>query len=155
MDKEKIINVSRERHSTPRKIIEEKISRWTGVLKLPEQSPSAPPVLYDAKCASCGKWTKVIFPPDGTRPVYCKSCLKKTGKERLQPTRRPPAERAPETKKAAPAISLQEAAQIEPVSFSPSKKVKEVKEKPRRSHAEVNIEELKKVLEKSLKKTKE
>lgn len=141
-NKEKIIKASQERYSTPRKIIEEKISRWIGVLKLPEEGTPAPPVLYDAKCASCGRWTKVIFPPDGTRPVYCKSCLKKIEREKT------------EVKKTTPTISLEEAAQTEPVSFSPSKKVKEVKEKSRRSRAEVNIEELKKVLEKSLKKTK-
>jgi len=34
-------------------------------------------VLYDAVCSSCGKPTKVVFPPDGKRPVYCKSCRKK------------------------------------------------------------------------------
>jgi CxxC-x17-CxxC domain-containing protein len=140
-NKEKIIMVSRERYGTPRKIIEEKISRWAGVLKLPEENAAPPPVLYDAQCALCGKWTKVIFPPDGTRPVYCKSCLKKIEREK-------------ETKKAAPDISLQEATQAEPISFSPSKKVKEKKERPKRSSAEVNIEELKKVLEKSLKKPK-
>lgn len=138
-NKEKIIKVSREKYSTPRKIIEEKISRWTGVLKLPEESTPAPPVLYDAQCASCGKWTKVIFPPDGTRPVYCKSCLKKIERERG------------EAKKAAPTISLEEVAQTEPVSFSPSKK----RTKSSSPRAKVNIEELKKVLEKSLKKTKE
>jgi CxxC-x17-CxxC domain-containing protein len=141
-NKEKIIKVSRERYSTPGKIVEDKISRWTGVLKLPEESTSPSTVLYDAQCALCGKWTKVIFPPDGTRPVYCKSCLKKIQRER-------------ETKKTAPTISLEEAAKSEPVSFSPSKKVKEVKEKSRRSRAEVNVEELKKVLEESLKKNKE
>jgi CxxC-x17-CxxC domain-containing protein len=140
-NKEKIIRASRERYSTPRKIIEEKISRWAGVLKLPEENKTPPPVLYDAQCALCGKWTKVVFPPDGTRPVYCKSCLKKIERER-------------ETKKTTPTISLEEAAQKEPVSFSPSKKVKEIKERPKRSRAEVNIEELKKVLEKSLKKPK-
>ncbi len=148
-NKEKIIKVSREKYSTPGKIIEEKISRWTGVLKLPEESTPAPPVLYDAQCASCGKWTKVIFPPDGTRPVYCKSCLKKIERERG------------EAKKAAPTISLEEVARTEPVSFSPSKtklpfveaKVKK-RTKSSSSRAKVNIEELKKVLEKSLKKTK-
>jgi len=150
-NKEKIIRASRERYSTPRKIIEEKISRWAGGLKLPEEGRPAPPVLYDAQCALCRKWTKVIFPPDGTRPVYCKSCLKKT-----RPASRSEAgvERGKEAKETTPSISLEEAAQAEPVSFSPSKKVKEVKEKPRRIRAEVNIEELKKVLEKSLKKSK-
>jgi len=139
-NKEKIIKASRERYSTPGKIIEEKISRWAGVSKLPEAPRPASSVLYDAQCALCGKWTKVIFPPDGTRPVYCKSCLKKIERER-------------ETKKTSPTISLEEAAKSEPVSFS--SRPKEAKEKPRRSRAEVNIEELKKVLEKSLKKNKE
>jgi len=154
-NKEKIIKVSRERYSTPRKIIEEKISRWAGVLKLPEEGIPTPPVLYDAQCASCGKWTKVIFPPDGTRPVYCKSCLKKIERERGEAQKTAPTisleDSNPPT---TPHISLREAAQKEPVSFSPSKKVKEVKEKPRRIRAEVNIEELKKVLEKSFKKNK-
>jgi len=139
-NKEKIIKASRERYGTPGKIIEEKISRWAGVSKLPEAPQPVSSVLYDAKCALCGKWTKVIFPPDGTRPVYCKSCLKKIEREREAP-------------KTAPTISLEEVAKSEPVSFS--SRPKEVKEKPRRSHVEVNIEELKKVLEKSLKKNRE
>ena len=33
--------------------------------------------LYDAICSNCGKPTKVIFPPEEGRAVYCKSCLKK------------------------------------------------------------------------------
>ena len=33
--------------------------------------------LYDAVCSNCGKPTKVIFPPEPGRAVYCKSCLKK------------------------------------------------------------------------------
>jgi len=141
-NKGKIIKVSREKYATPRKIIEEKISRWAGVLKLPEQGTPAPPVLYDAQCALCGKWTKVIFPPDGTRPVYCKSCLKKREKEKEK------------VQKPAPTISLGEAAQREPISFGAAGRhpPKEAKAKPKRK--EVNIEELKKVLEKSLKKQK-
>ena len=70
--KEKIIKVSRERYGTPRNIIEEKIERWTGSLTATPPPPPSP-VLYDAQCSLCGKWTKVIFPPDGKRPVYC--CL--------------------------------------------------------------------------------
>ena len=161
-NKEKIINVSRERHGTPKKIIEEKISRWTGVLKLPEQSPSAPPVLYDAKCASCGKWTKVIFPPDGTRPVYCKSCLKKIEREKTEVKKTVSAISLDYNPPTTPHISLREAARKEPVSFSPSKAKlpfmeAQVKKgtKSSSSRAKVNIEELKKVLEKSLKKGKE
>jgi len=148
-NKEKIIKVSRERYGTPGKIIEEKISRWAGVSKLPEAPQPASSVLYDAQCALCGKWTKVIFPPDGTRPVYCKSCLKKT-----RPASRSEAgvERGKEAKEITSSVSLEEAAKSEPVSFS--SRPKEVKEKPRRIRTEVNIEELKKVLENSLKKNK-
>ena len=133
--REKIIKVSRERYGTSREIIEGKIAKWTGTVELPEAPQSAPGVLYDARCALCGKWTKVIFPPDGKRPIYCKSCLKKT---RLQPTHRPrapneslggwregrspteggPLERAPATKEtikeeAGPAVSLEEAAKTD------------------------------------------
>ena len=152
-NKEKIIKVSRERYGTQRKIVEEKIAKWAGVLKLPTEAQPAPPVLYDAQCALCGKWTKVIFPPDGTRPVYCKSCLKKVEREReeVKKTATPPT---------IPPISLQEAARAEPISFSPSKAIKDAthpttptKEK-RPAKKPVNIEELKKILEKSLKKTK-
>jgi len=143
-NREKIIKVSRERYGTQRKIIEEKIAKWTGALKLPETAQPAPLVLYDAQCALCGRWTKVIFPPDGTRPVYCKSCLKKIEREK----------EATKAVKEAPAlpptISLEEAIKEEPVSFSPAKKKKE---KPKRK--KVKVEELKKVLEEALKKTKE
>ena len=84
--REKIIKVSRERYATPQKVVEEKISKWVGIL---EMAPPAVPsqsqqVLYDAQCAKCGKWTKVIFPPSGSRPVYCKSCLKKLEREKEQ-----------------------------------------------------------------------
>ena len=168
--KEKIIKVSRERYSTPRKIVEEKISKWTGVLKLPETPPGYPPkvgpvgpVLYDAQCSLCKKWTKVIFPPDPSRPVYCKSCLKKVERqparqprgpneslggrrEGWSPTEGGTLERAPIT----PTISLEEVAKTEPVPFSPSKKIAE--QKPKRERKEVKLEELRKVLEKSLKK---
>ena len=147
-NKEKIINVSRERYGTPRKIVEEKISRWTGIAKFPEKPQPVPSVLYDAQCSICGKAIKVVFPPDGTRPVYCKPCLKKV---KLQCAPRPAAEGVLPEKKA-PTLSLEEAAKTEPISFSPSKKIqrKEIKEKPFKK--QVNIEELKKVLDESLKK---
>ncbi|OIO46307.1 MAG: hypothetical protein AUJ31_02115 [Parcubacteria group bacterium CG1_02_39_15] len=140
---EKIIKVSRERYSTSRDIIEEKIAKWTGIVKLPETSQAAPQVLYDAQCARCGKWTKVIFPPDGSRPIYCKSCLKQIEKERAEA-------RGEEKKEVVPTVSLEEAAQKEPTSFSPTKKVQNEKGKPERK--EVDIGGLKKALEEALKK---
>jgi CxxC-x17-CxxC domain-containing protein len=141
-NKEKIVKVSRERYGKQRKIVEEKISRWAGVLKLPEVRQASPPVLYDAQCSLCGKWTKLIFPPDGSRPVYCKSCLKKMEREKG------------EAKKSATTspVSLREAVESGPVSFSGWRKPEERKEKPRPARRPVNLEELKKVLEKSLKK---
>jgi len=149
-NKEKIIYASKERYGTPGKIIEEKIAKWTGIIKLPETPQSAPPVLYDAQCVLCKKWTKVIFPPTGSRPVYCKSCLKKV---KTQPTHSLDEsitpEKTNEKESSIPTISLKEVAKIEPVSFSPSKK-SEIKDKPKRK--EINIEELKKVLERALKK---
>lgn len=132
--KEKIIKVSRERYGTPRKIVEEKILKWTGVLKLPETPPPSPP-LYNAQCSLCGKKTKVIFPPDPSRPVYCKTCLKKV--ERI--TKKP----------ITPAISLEEVAKTEPIPFSSSKKITEKKPKDSKK---VSLEELRKALEDSLKK---
>ena len=140
---EKIIKVSRERYSTSRDIIEEKIAKWTGIVKLPETSQAAPQVLYDAQCARCGKWTKVIFPPDGSRPIYCKSCLKQIEKERAEA-------RGEEKKEVVPTVSLEEVAQKEPTSFSPTKKVQNEKGKPERK--EVDIGGLKKALKEALKK---
>ena len=140
---EKIIKVSRERYSTPRQIVEEKIKRWMGTLQFPPaNSQPAPQVLYDAKCALCGKWTKVVFPPDGVRPVYCKPCRKKMEKEREE--------------RGDGAISLKEATKREPVSFSPSKKNNSWREKSEKEKKRkiVNVEELKKTLEESLKKSK-
>lgn len=133
-DREKIIKVSRERYGIPKMTVEEKIIRWTGVIKPAPTPQISRPTLYNAQCSRCGRQTKVIFPPDGTRPVYCKSCLKKMRE-----------------KEAAETISLEEVKKATPVSFSPSKKTgKAAKEKRK----EVDIKELKKVLEKALKKAK-
>jgi len=81
----KIISASRERYAKPRAEVEQDIARWSGIMDGPTSStaPSASPSgLYDAKCSLCGKWTKLTFPPDGVRPVYCKSCLKKVAQEK-------------------------------------------------------------------------
>ena len=142
-NREKIIKVSRERYGTSRQVVEEKIRRWMGALEFPVNSQPVSPVLYDARCSLCGKDTKVVFPPDGVRPVYCKPCRKKIEKEKEQ--------------RESGIVSLKEATKREPVSFSPSKKItswreKTEKEKKRKT---VNLEELKKTLEESLKKSKE
>ncbi len=80
--REKIIKVSRERYGTPRERVEEKILRWSQPVtpSLTPQTPSQ--VLYEAQCQNCGKKIKVPFKPDPKKPVFCKSCLKKLGKEK-------------------------------------------------------------------------
>jgi len=129
--KEKIIKVSRERYGISKKIVEEKIARWVGTSELPKTFTPPSQTLYDAQCSLCGKWTKVVFPPDGKRPVYCKSCLKKIEREKIGPT-----------------ISLREATG-KTIPFSPSKKIKPQLEKQKK---EVDIEELKKALEEALRR---
>jgi CxxC-x17-CxxC domain-containing protein len=86
--KEKIIKVSQERYGVARYKVEEKISRWVKFLgELPAKAKTPQPqVLYDAKCSKCGKDTKVVFPPEPSRVIYCKKCRKKHGliKEKKQ-----------------------------------------------------------------------
>jgi len=130
---DKIIKVSRERYSIPRQIVEEKISRWTGDLSTAAVPPqNAGPVLYDARCSMCGKDTKVVFQPDGKRPVYCKSCRNKLMRPREETA--PPAESPP------PSV----------LPFSSPRHEKTEQVKPKRK--EVNLGELKKIIEESLDK---
>jgi CxxC-x17-CxxC domain-containing protein len=127
-NREKIINVSRERYSASRQSVEDKISRWTGLndAKLAATPlPAREPMLYDAQCANCQKWTKVTFKPDGKRPVYCKTCLKNVQRARQEEpgmiTKTEPQESIspkPEAIVAPSPISLQEAVAKEPVQFS-------------------------------------
>ncbi|GAI19884.1 unnamed protein product, partial [marine sediment metagenome] len=137
-NKEKIIKVSRERYGTPRGEVEEKITKWAGFLEMPAVSAQASkaPVLYDATCSLCGKPTKVVFPPDGRRPVYCKACLKKVRE-------------GGGSKESAPSISLEKAVKEEPVSFGRPKKKPELLKRKRKP---VNLTELRKTLEESLEK---
>ena len=161
-NKENIIKISRERYSMAREEIESKITRWLGVLTLPEAIQSDSFVLYDARCSLCGKDTKVTFRPDGVRPVYCKPCRKKLEQEREESKtvetsgnrKTPPPQVAPPYETAEPArrtISLEEASKRESISFLPPRKLKQ--EKPKRK--EVNIGELKKALEESFDSVKQ
>jgi CxxC-x17-CxxC domain-containing protein len=174
--RDKIIQVSRERYSTPGQIIEDKIARWTGTSSEPAAAkampvihqhsaspvqPSTPPVLYDAKCSLCSKWTKVVFPPDAARPIYCKPCLSKVKKEReeqnvaRQPV--PPAPPVPSVSPVPPPVavpqsSLQEAMAKGTVAFSQRPVNKPEEQRTKRK--EVNVEELKKTLEGALQNIK-
>lgn len=108
-NKEKIIKASRERYGTERKKVEEKIIDWSGVNELTPPVVKKEKTLYDAICKACKKPTKVVFSPDGKRPVYCKSCLKK--KKNSSPSNNS----SPEPEKE---MSLGSILKEEPVSFS-------------------------------------
>jgi len=45
--------------------------------------PSDSSKLYDVVCSACGKNTKVVFEPIPGKPVYCKNCLKKMKDNKL------------------------------------------------------------------------
>jgi CxxC-x17-CxxC domain-containing protein len=149
-NREKIIKVSRERYGMPKSVIEEKIIAWIGEANespavAKDQSASRPStVLYDAQCSLCGKGTKVVFPPDGTRPVYCKPCLKKIRESKeakdskVQEIKSEPIQASPEKEH----ISMSSLTQEKPM------------EKRRVEKKQVNLAELKNILQESLKNLK-
>jgi CxxC-x17-CxxC domain-containing protein len=177
--KEKIINVSRERYGTHRSIVEEKIVKWLGLSELPATMPTskAQQMLYSANCAVCGKPTKVVFPPDGVRPVYCKTCLKKTKQEEspranlsqggspranlvqggpsmARPQSIPPGKEnlaRPSFQEATPSLSLEKATEEEAVPFGRPKRTP-VDDSQRKKRKEVNLDELKSTLKEALNK---
>lgn len=115
-DKGKLIRLSQERYGTPQAKVEEAIADWSFVSKVSVSSPaapggSAPQILYDAVCSLCKKPTKIIFPPDGKRPTYCKSCRKKLKKEK---------EKKDDGNSNNNPISLKEAMERNTVEFHPS-----------------------------------
>ena len=138
-NKEKIIRVSRERYGTSRKIIDEKIIRWSEALEAPEKPSNSSSELYDTQCSLCKKQIKVIFPSDGKRPIYCKSCFKKRKKTRLEKN-----EDTKKIKDSSLPISLRVATEKKEIPFFQKGKKLERKK--------VNLEELRRSLKDSLKK---
>jgi len=80
---EKIIKVSREMYSEERKVVEDKIIRWSG-MEGDESAPAADKAKFEAKCDKCGMPVFVPFVPDGVRPVYCRDCLKEAQRVKAQ-----------------------------------------------------------------------
>ena len=149
---EKIINVSRERYGTFRAKVEEKIGKWAEAINTSNEktafSQGSGTVLYDAKCMKCGKDTKVIFPPDGKRPIYCKSCLKKMKSQNSPGSQK----QAQGEKTVQNNLSLKEAMEKDQVSFNPARKEEQIK-KPKK---EIDRKGLKEMIAESLgKKPKE
>jgi CxxC-x17-CxxC domain-containing protein len=169
-NREKIIKASRERYSVKKQIVEEKISRWSGfgeendgniVKKQIEQKSQASKknnfhqdmqVLYDAVCSSCGKSTKVIFPPEKERKVFCKTCLKKIKKEKEDKKELKPEIFDSFSESFSGEKPKEKNEKIENVSFNaPRENQKDIlRATPKRK--EINLSELKKALEESLEK---
>jgi len=97
---EKIIKVSRERYARKREVVEEKVSKWSGVDNdEQEENPQFQSKknktanyqddrtrnddreMWDAVCKMCGRKIKVPFKPDPSRDTYCKDCLSEVRKK--------------------------------------------------------------------------
>lgn len=143
--KEKIIRVSRERYATERKKVEGKIEKWLGFFKNIE--PPVPTVLYDVICSICGKKSKAPFKPDSTRPVYCRSCLKKIRKDEASIPSNGERKKREEIQKRE-GISLKEAVKKEPVCSSPPP-IKKEKDKTNKKR---DVKGMKEALAKALEK---
>jgi CxxC-x17-CxxC domain-containing protein len=122
----------------------------------PSGTPGEQPTLYDAICSNCGKSTKVIFPPEKGRAVYCKSCLKKLKADSENKNSNKNPNRNYESPEPIAAVTLREDVRVENISFSPKRRQDEQKPfgaaqgKPKRK--EINLSELRKALEESLEK---
>ncbi len=79
--KEKIIETSRRLYTRPRKVVEDEISKWSGMLQTSDGESK-----YKADCSNCKKTTMVPFEPKEGRPVYCKECLYKIKTGTLKPS---------------------------------------------------------------------
>lgn len=84
---EKVIKVTRERYTTKREVVEDKIMRWSesalqqSAQEAEESKKSKEPRLlpgprYPAVCDNCHKETSTPFPADPGRPTYCPECLR-------------------------------------------------------------------------------
>ena len=126
-NREKVIRLSRERYGQSRQMVEEKIARWSGIFDEASSKSSSTTTftprpsasgLYDAVCSLCKKKIKVIFLPDGKRPVFCESCLKKAKKGEIEiPSEFLPT-RSAESKRNESYLELEKLG----IEFSPSQK---------------------------------
>ncbi len=81
--RDKIIDVSRERYANSQEEVEERIIKWSGMVveESAEGRKTFKKEFSSAKrrttCWSCGQETEVGFEPDGKRPIYCRTCFEK------------------------------------------------------------------------------
>jgi CxxC-x17-CxxC domain-containing protein len=82
---EEIVENSRKRYARPRRVIEDEINSWSGMMTI--ETPEGTTVLaeatpaeggkFRATCSNCSKSIMLSFEPTPGRPVYCKTCLAK------------------------------------------------------------------------------
>lgn len=102
---ELIIESSRKNYAKSKEYIESEINRWSSVMgndagfrevdfeksSSPKPATSTAPKSgegkYEAKCASCGKDTRVHFKPTDDKPAYCDDCFKKIKANKSESTK--------------------------------------------------------------------
>lgn len=87
--RDEIVRESRKRYARPRKIVEDEIMRWTGMvsqsLDEAKKKNEGTGVQFQVACSVCGKSTSVSFEPTPGRPIYCKECLTKIKSGEMKP----------------------------------------------------------------------
>jgi CxxC-x17-CxxC domain-containing protein len=149
---EKIIDNSRQQYATPRGVVEEKISTWTGLAAnnlsinnkndqgsrhfsvnktINESRPNqtiatTPPKGNKAYCDDCSKEIYVPFVPDPARKVYCPECLAKNRRQKSPKIEQLKANFPP----LPPMVSIKEALKNNPISFG-NNRSSDIKDKPK------------------------
>lgn len=123
--RDKVIKASRERYAITREEIEKKVNTWAGFDEETgtfigkasgAPAPGAPRTFtpegapfradserqYKATCSRCGKELNLKFPPDPSRPFYCKECLPLARAEAAAAPRPASAPRPPSPPRPAP-----------------------------------------------------
>lgn len=114
-------------------------------------------VLFDALCATCGEPIQVPFKPDGSRPTFCKDCLRDyqraTAKVRLEIERKNNPEAAEEKLASSPASQSSKhhrhvyAPTSSPIKLSQTRTMGPKKFKALRQKPQVNLGELRSMIE--------
>ena len=134
--REEIIESSRKKYTTSREKVEKEIAKeW---LEKEEEKK-----LYKSRCWVCGKEVEVPFKPEPGRPVYCKECLEKIRKNEIEAPSAPLYENKGYSLKDGKFVGLEELKKEKP------KKASEKKKTPS------SLEDIRKALEESLRRSKD
>ena len=172
--RDKMIEVSRERYANSQKEVEEKITKWSGTdIEKDKLARSASACSREEKrrpaserhkttCWACGQETEVIFKPDGRRPIYCQKCLEKVKKGEEVPLQFKPKIARPAEQPSQPSelkeLGIEFGESQRPKSTPSTVSLKDaLKKEPvsfRRKRKEVNIKDLRKTLEETMDKKK-